>query len=154
MLRTYKAQSHIAVSREDVWATISQSNFVKDFLPEIGRDICKLTLFTLAMHKHPFDVMPAYMVPNKIISWDVVANTAIELTRKDLSADIKHIDLTLQANGDDTVVSFEVHYKTRLNASFLQTERAIRGLFNQKLKVLEQDLATLQPRQHLHAVFN
>tara|TARA_R110002111_G_C5946310_1_gene368172 strand:+ start:612 stop:1076 length:465 start_codon:yes stop_codon:yes gene_type:complete len=154
MLRTYKSQSYIAVSPDEVWATISHSDFVTDFLPEVGRDICKLTLFTLAMHKHPFDVMPAYMVPNKIISWDIHANTAIELARKDLSAEIEHIDITLEDDGNGTAVTIEVHYQTRLCATFLQTERTIRGLFNKKLNVLKQDLELTQPSQQLQAAFN
>jgi len=154
MLRTYKSQCHIAVSPDEVWSTISRSAFVKDFLPEIGRDICKLTLFTLAMHKHPFDVMPAYMIPNKIISWDVDANTSIELARRDLVAEIKHIDITLHDSGNGTAVRFEVQYETRLSSTFLQTERSIRGLFNQKLNLLKQDLESTQTSQQLQAVFN
>jgi len=155
MIRTYKTQINIAVTADEVWETITQAEFTSDFLPEISRNPSKLTLFKLAMHRNALKVMPAYMVDKKTISWDSNANTSIELARKDLAAEINNVDISLRDNGHSTSVSIEVHYTTQFNATFLQTERAVRGLFNRKLNVLKQDLeSTTQQRHQLQAAYN
>jgi carbon monoxide dehydrogenase subunit G len=155
MLRTYQAQINIAATTDEVWKAIIQPEFTRDFLPEVNRSFAKLTLFKLAMHKNAYNVMPAYMVRNKTISWDTNANTSIELARKDLAATIHNIDINLRDKGNRTLVTIEVDYATKLNSTFLQIERTIRGLFKHKLDILKQDLeSTKQERYQMQPAYN
>jgi hypothetical protein len=155
MLRTYQAHINIAVTTDEVWKAIIQPEFTRDFLPEVNRSFAKLTLFKLAMHKNAYKVMPAYMVRNKTISWDTNANTSIKLARKDVAATINNIDINLRDKGNRTLVTIEVNYETKLNSTFLQTERTVRGLFMHRLSILKQDLESIKHEQYqLQAAYN
>ena len=155
MLRTYQAHINIAAKTDEVWKAIIEPRFTRDFLPEVNRSFVKLTLFKLAMHKNAYNVMPAYMVRNKTISWDTNANTSIELARKDLASTIHNIDINLRDKRNRTLVTIEVNYETKLNSTFLQTERTIRGLFKHKLDILKQDFeSSKQERSQIQPVYN
>jgi hypothetical protein len=65
MIRTFKAQTTINVDSNTAWDAFSSTRFVKDFLPEIYKDILGLNLFYLARHKNGLEVTPAYVVPNR-----------------------------------------------------------------------------------------
>ena len=148
MLRTHQTQINLIATVDEVWKTIIEPDFARDFLPEISRDTSNLSLFKLANHKNPLNLMPAYMVRNKTISWDCIANTSIKLARKDLDVEINNIDITLQDNKYNTLVTIEVNYASKLNSKFLLAERIIKGLFSHKLEVLKQDLELNRQERH------
>jgi len=67
MIRTFKAQTDITIDSSVVWNTIKDRQFIKDFLPEIYKDISGMSLAEFALDKNGFDLMPSYSVPNKTI---------------------------------------------------------------------------------------
>jgi len=142
MIRTFKAQTTINVDSNTAWDAVSSTRFVKDFLPEIYKDILGLNLFYLARHKNGLEVTPAYVVPNKTIHWNSNANTAIELARRDLKVNIKHVEINIEKGNHATNVSIEVEYDSRFGANFMLIRKIIKSLFSYKLTVLKADLET------------
>jgi hypothetical protein len=142
MIRTFKTQTTINVDSNTAWDAISSRRFVKDFLPEIYKDILGLNLFYLARHKNALEVMPAYVVPNKTIHWNSNANTAIELSRRDLKVNIKHVEINIEKRNHATNISIAVEYDSRFGANFVLIRKIIKYLFSHKLTVLKQNLET------------
>jgi len=140
MMRTFKAHTTIAANKDTTWNAVSSSCFVKDFLPEVYKDISGLSFSYLAMHKNDLVVMPAYVVPTKTIHWNNNSTTSIKLARNDLNVTIDHIEISLEAKGDSTIVMIEVEYDSRLGAEFMLIKNIIQTLFSHKLTILKQDL--------------
>lgn len=140
MIRTFKAQTDIAIDSSVVWNTIKDRRFVKDFLPEIYKDVSGMSLAEFALDKNGFDVLPAYAVPNKTIHWQNNGQTVIELTRQDLQLTIDHVEINIASNADSTTVEIAVEYESRLGANFMLIHKIIKTLFSHKLTVLKEDL--------------
>ena len=140
MIRTFKAQTDIAIDSSVVWNTIKDRRFVKDFLPEIYKDVSGMSLAEFALDKNGFDVLPAYAVQNKTIHWQNNGKTVIELTRHDLQLTIDHVEISIASNADSTTVEIAVEYESRLGANFMLIHKIIKTLFSHKLTVLKEDL--------------
>jgi hypothetical protein len=154
MIRTFKAQTDIAIDSSVVWNTIKHRKFVKDFLPEIYKDILGMSLAKLALHKNGLDVMPSYVVPDKTIHWHNSGQTVIELTRSDLPVMIDHVEINMKAVGDTTAVDIVVEYNSPIGANFMLINKIIKTLFSHKLAVLKQDLEMYkQDDTNLQAAF-
>ena len=154
MIRTFKAQTDIAIDSSVVWNTIKDRQFVKDFLPEIYKDISGMSLAEFALDKNGFDVMPSYAVPNKTIHWQNNGQTVIELTRQDLQLTIDHVEINIVSNTNSTTVEITVEYDSPFGANFMLVHKIIKTLFSHKLTVLKEDLEIhKQDGTHLQAAF-
>lgn len=140
MKRLFKTRVNLASDSVSVWNALTQNSFVNDFLPEITRDISKLTLKRLAMHKHGLTVMPSYAIPNKTLHWRRGAGLNISMARQDLNVIIDDIEINLSEADGHTTVELSVNYNAKLGARFLLAENAIQHLFSHKLTILKQDL--------------
>lgn len=154
MIRTFKAQTDIAIDSSVVWNTIKDRQFVKDFLPEIYKDISDMSLAEFALDKNGFDVMPSYAAPNKTIHWQNNGQTVIELTRQDLQLTIDHVEINIVSNTNSTTVEITVEYDSPFGANFMLVHKIIKTLFSHKLTVLKEDLEIhKQDGTHLQAAF-
>ena len=84
--------------------------------------------------------MPAYAVPTKTIHWNNNSSSSIKLAWNDLNVTIDHIEISLQAKDDSTIVVIEVEYDSRLGAESMLIKNIIQTLFSHKLTILKQDL--------------
>ena len=154
MIRTFKAQTDITIDSSVVWNTIKDRQFIKDFLPEIYKDISGMSLAEFALDKNGFDLMPSYSVPNKTIHFQNNGQTVIELTRKDLQLTIDHVEINIVSNTDSTTVEIAVEYDSPFGANFMLVHKIIKTLFSHKLTVLREDLEIhKQDGTHLQAAF-
>ena len=142
MKTTYTAKATIKAHIEDTWETISQPDFVKDFLPEIKKTTNELSPYVRTKHRNAKSVQPSYAVLGRAIGWSKVAGTDIRLARKDVNANIDAVDIKLEERGSNTRVIVEVTYSPRLGKNYFLEHRCIRGLFNIKLNVLKQEIET------------
>lgn len=141
MSTRYITQTKITADPPQVWQAITQCDFVKNYLPEIKRDFNNLKpTAPLYRHKNLDKLLPAYVVQGKAISWDSNANTTIKLTRSDLNANIRSVDIDITAADGYTNVNIEVNYKPKLDKNFFLTHASVHNLFNHKLQVLKQDI--------------
>lgn len=125
MLMTFKTQKAMPADIDNVWAEITQADFVKQFLPEVS-----------SKKGH---TQASYAVPGKVIAWHQNNNLTIKMNNKDLNVDIESIEITLSEQGNQTVASLEVEFHVEINTKALHALRAIRALFHKKLVVLKQD---------------
>jgi len=154
MIRTFKAQTDITIDSSVVWNTIKDRQFIKDFLPEIYKDISGMSLAEFALDKNGFDLMPSYSVPNKTIHFQNNGQTVIELTRKDLQLTIDHVEINIVSNTDSTTVEVAVEYDSPFGANLMLLHKIIKTLFSHKLTVLREDLEIhKQDGTHLQAAF-
>ena len=140
MKTTYKAQITVQTDVEEAWNAITQKNFVKEFFPEIKKDISNLGEYVLRTHKNLEQLAPSYMVLNQAIGWANSGTTEIKLPRKDVDANIESIDILLINKGEYTTVKVEVNYSPKIGKNFFLAHRCVRGLIAIKLAVLKKDL--------------
>lgn len=135
MLMTLKTEKAMPADLKTVWAEITQADFVKQFLPEIKTNQDR--------------ILPAYVVKGSVLSWSNNRSTDIRLVNKDLDVNITSIELSLTRKGENTLLTFEVEFETKINRKFIHALRAIRALFHKKLAVLKQDLEHNQINHNL-----
>lgn len=155
MNRTYKTSTNITVHPATLWCTLNNPRFVHDFFPEISRDLHH-SLKYFSEHKQGFEIKPSYAIPNKRLHWQNNLGLSISLARKDLPVTINFIEISLQQKQDNVVnVEIAVDYDTKLGSLFLLSENAIKDIFDRKLAVLQEDLASEQvPVDCLNAIYN
>jgi hypothetical protein len=144
MINTFKIHIITAIDKDMVWNTLTNPSFVKDFLPEVQRNLMGLNLYTLSKHKNGLDVMPAYVIKHKTIHWINNLNITIELAKTDLNIDINHIEINLDTKNNRSIVSIEVQYNSPLDLNYLKGHKVIKSLFSRKLMVLKQDLEKIK----------
>ena len=142
MNTTYKTQIKVQADINSTWNAVTQSSFAKAFFPEIKKDLTCMGEYVRKTHKNAEQVLPSYMIPHRAIGWTTGAGTTIELPRKDVHANIESIDLQLDEQGNNTIVSIEVVYAPNIDKHFFFTNRCVKGLMDIKLAVLKQDLET------------
>ena len=142
MNTTYKTKIKVHAGIASTWKTITQADFVKDFFPEIKKDLSAMGEYVRSTHKNAGQTNPDYMIPHRAAGWTTGAGTRIELPRKDVHAIIESIDLQLADSGNSTVVAIEITYAANFDRHFLFAQRCVRGLINTKLTVLKQELET------------
>ena len=140
MNTTYKTKTTINASIENAWEAVTHVTFVKEFLPEIKKNINKVSPYVRATHRNAEHVQPCYAVYGQAIGWNKVAGTDIRLPRKDVNANIDVVDIRLEERGKNTRVIVEVTYNPTLGKNYLLAHRCIRGLFGIKLNVLKKEL--------------
>ena len=136
----YKTQMTVHADVENVWDAITQQRFVKDFFPEIKKDLSNLSDYVFRTHKNTERLLPAYMLPNHVIGWAKGGATDIRLPRKDVNANIKTIDIELIAKGENTKIKIEVDYSPKFDKNFFLAHRCVRGLMEIKLAILKQEI--------------
>ncbi len=139
MSKTYRTETTVLANTKTVWDTISQELFVKNFLPEIKSPSSK--------------VMPSYVIPGKLISWNSSHRLAMGLSRKDLNAHIDAIDITVKSIDNITLVTLEVSFNPELNKQYFLVHKAIRTLFDKKLAILKDDLEQAMSSESLEMVY-
>ncbi len=117
-------QKTIRADKQTIWAELLKADFAKDFLPEIKSIKGK--------------ALPSYSIPGKLLSWNKVSSTTIEMANKDLKANIASIELELEPIGNITVVRFEISLDNKFDLASIHRYRAIQALFNIKLAVLKE----------------
>ena len=140
MNATYKAQTTIHASTDAVWNAIARESFVKDFLPEVKKDISAMGEYIQTTHRNASSVLPSYAVTGRAIGWNTGAGKTIRLPRKDVHANIEAVDIQLESHENDTKVTIEVTYNPKVGKNFMLANRCVRGLFSIKLNVLKQDI--------------
>lgn len=153
MNTTYTAKTTINADIEDTWEAITQPNFVKEFLPEIKKNMNELSAYVRNTHRNAESVQPTYAVRGQAIGWNKVAETDIRLPRKDVNANIDAVDIKLEERGNYTRVIVEVTYNPRIGKNFMLAHRCIRGLFGIKLNVLKKELEADTNRTQLTPAF-
>ena len=78
------------------------------------------------------------------MGWSTGAGTVIRLPRKDVAANIEHVDIRIEGRGEYTQVTFAVQYAPQFGKHYFLAHRCVRGLFNLKLNVLKKDLEAQQ----------
>jgi len=155
MSTRYICRTKILASPTQVWKAITQENFAKHFFPEIKRDFSNInSTMPLYCHQNADKLLPAYITPGKTISWDTNANTSIRLIRNDLNANIRSIDIDIEASDGGTLVSLKVNYKPKLNNMFFHTHACVRNLFEAKLYILKNDLETKPTAVECSPIYN
>lgn len=153
MNTTYTAQTTIYTDIEDTWEAITQPSFVKEFLPEIKKNLTELGTYVRNTHSSVDRVQPCYAIPGQAIGWNKVAGVDIRLPRKDVNANIDAVDIKLEEHGNNTRVIIEVTYNPRFGKHFILAHRCIRGLFGIKLNVLKNELEANNDRAQLTPSF-
>lgn len=142
MNTTYETHINIHADIDSTWNAVTRPNFVKEFFPEIKKDLSRMGKYIQSTHKNAASVLPEYMVPHRSLGWTTGAGTVIELPRKDIHANIESIDIRFEEKGRNTTASMEVVFAPDFDNHFLFVHRCIKGLMNIKLAVLKQDLET------------
>jgi hypothetical protein len=70
--------------------------------------------------------------------------TTIQLARRDLKVVINHVQIHLETKKGNTTVSIEVKYDTRLGLDFMLANKAIKGLFNDKMLKLNKNIEAIK----------
>ncbi len=125
---------------ESVWNAVTHTGFIKNFFPEIQKDLSEMGEYVRATHRSPNNVLPDYSTPQRALGWTSGAGLHITLPRKDVQANIESIDICLESKGDKTRIMIATVYAPRLDKNFRLAHRCIRGLMNIKLAVLKRDL--------------
>lgn len=136
----YKSQIMVYTDVESAWNAVTQANFIKNFFPEIKKDLSKMGQYIQTMHRNPNEIAPVYMIPRRALGWTSGAGIQIELPRKDVQANIESIDIRLESKGAKTQIVIETVYAPKLDRNIWFAHRCIRGLMNIKLAVLKRDL--------------
>ena len=137
---THTAKMTIQADADTIWEAITRNDFVKDFLPEVRKNIQTMGDYAQATHRNAKDVLPAYAVTGQAIGWNTVTGTTIALPRKDTPANIEAIDIQLNETARGTTVTIEVEYNPEFGQNFFETRRCLKGLFGIKLNVLKRNL--------------
>jgi len=153
MNMTHTAKATIQADVDTIWEAITETDFVKDFLPEVRKNLQAMGEYAQATHRNAQQVLPAYAVPGQAIGWNAVTGTTIALPRKDTPANIEAIDIQLEKNARGTKVTIEVQYNPKLGENLFETRRCLKGLFGIKLNVLKQDLEADQAPAHWMPAF-
>jgi hypothetical protein len=153
MNTTYTAKKTINADIEDAWKAITQSSFVKEFFPEIKKNMNELSTYIRNTHRNAELVQPCYAVHCQAIGWNKVNGTVIRLPRKDVNAHIDAVDIKLEERGHYTRVIVEVTYNPRIGKNFILAHRCIKGLFSIKLSVLKKELEADTNRTQLTPAF-
>ena len=144
----HTAKAIIQTDAQTLWEAITATDFVKDFLPEVRKNIQAMGEYAQATHRNAEQVLPAYAVAEQAIGWNAVTGTTIALPRKDTPANIEAIDIQLEAHARGTKITIEVQYNPTLGNNFFETRRCMKGLFGIKLNVLKRDLEADQAPIH------
>ena len=154
MIKIFKIQTEIHVDKSNTWNVVSNSFFVRDFLPEIYKNVVALNFPCLTVQKNGLDILPAYVIRNNRIHWKRNEGTGIKLTKSSLNVTINHIEINLETQRGHTLVSLEVEYNNPFGLNFMLANKVIKSLFSHKLFVLKQDLETKkQSRTNLESNF-
>ena len=140
MIMNYKTQISVHADLEAVWDAVIHSDFIKDYFPEIKKDLTGMSTYILNSHRNPGQTFPTYVIPRHALGWTAGAGIDIALPRKDVRANFESIDIHLVSNGAKTKIMVETVYAPELNKDFFFVLRCIRGLMKIKLAVLKQDL--------------
>ncbi|MBX2883181.1 MAG: hypothetical protein KTR32_24730 [Granulosicoccus sp.] len=116
----------------NVWDIVNTSQFEQDFLPEIRRSSAD-------------DSGPSEVVEGSMIQWMEQGNFAIELTRKDLNVTINSIKIEMEERGNGVNVRMTVNYEKGIEKHFVKAHMAVRSLFTNKLRVLQDDFLPAVP---------
>ena len=144
---THTAKVTINADITTTWDAITENGFVKDFLPEVQKDITGMGEYVQRTHQNATRVMPAQVTPGQFIAWTTQAGTRIELPRQDTQANIQAVEIQLKEKGVFTEVTIEVNYNPDMNTKVFETRRCLKGLFGIKLNVLKNDLEAEQHMQ-------
>ena len=136
----YKSKITVYADIESVWNSVTQPGFIKNFFPEIKKDLSEMGKYVRATHPNPNEVSPVYAIPQRALGWTSGAGIQIALPRKDVKANIESIDIRLVAKGAKTQIIIETDYSPKLDRNFWFAHRCIRGLINIKLAVLKRNL--------------
>ena len=135
-------KTHVTVQTdiESTWNAVTQPDFIKEFFPEVKKDLSCMGEYVRNKHQNAGQESPEYMIPYRAMGWTSGAGTVIKLPRKDVHANIESMDIQFTAKGGYTTVSIEVVYAPNFDKHFFFAHRCIRGLMNIKLAALKQDL--------------
>ena len=125
---TYQNTIHLNTDVTSAWDAITHPHFERDFLPEIRRPRSLAT-------------GPTESISGKLLRWCATDDTKIKLTRTDLNVAISAIEISLTPLSSGVAVTMRVNYEKRFESKFVKAHMAVRGLFNQKLRVLKEDVA-------------
>ena len=67
---THTAKMTIQADADTIWEAITRNDFVKDFLPEVRKNIQTMGDYAQATHRNAKDVLPAYAVTGQAIGWE------------------------------------------------------------------------------------
>ena len=140
MKTTYTKEITIAADVATTWDAITAPRFVKDFLPEIKKDLQGMGEYVKATHPRMNHVGPDYVAHEEAIGWSAGAGTAIRLPRKDVEANIEAVDIQVEGQRGFTKVRIDVQYAPEVGNRYILARRCVRGLFGMKLDVLKKDL--------------
>lgn len=140
MNTTFTKEITIRADAATTWAAMNQTRFVKDFLPEVKKDLQGMGEYVLRTHPNADQVAPDYVASGEAMGWSTGAGTAIRLPRKDVEANIESVDIRVEDQGEYTKVRIEVNYAPDFDKHFILAHRCVRGLFGMKLNVLKKDL--------------
>ena len=138
----YSKEITIKADADTTWDAITQSRFVKDFLPEVKKDLQGMGEYIRRTHPNAALVAPDYVAAGEAMGWSTGAGTAIRLPRKDVEANIDSVDIRVEGRGQYTKVAIEVHYNPVFGERYFLARRCVQGLFGMKLDVLKKDLET------------
>ena len=146
MNTTFTKEISIQADVNSTWDAISQTGFVKDFLPEVKKDLQGMGEYVRRTHPNAEQLGPDYVVPGQAMGWSAGAGTTIRLPRKDVQANIESVDIRIEGQGQFTQVTIEVNYAPEFGQYFFLAHRCVRGLFGMKLTVLKEDLEKNAPQ--------
>lgn len=148
----YRTKTVVPADIETLWNYLIQPGFVKDFLPEIKRDLSGSSEYVYRSHRNEARTLPSYAVPYQNIGWVSGSGVTIRLPRKDVDAAIEAVTVLLKGKGNKTKVTLEVNYNPSIGKHFIFVSRCVRALFTAKLRVLKQDFdAQYEPVDSLYA---
>ena len=136
----FTAQITVYADIETVWRSLTQADFIKEYFPEIKKNLSGMGKYIQSTHPNPKLTSATYLIPRRAIGFTSGAGIDITLPRKDLQANIESIDIQLKEKGGTTKIKMAVVYTAGLGRSFFLVHRCIRGLMNIKLAVLKQDI--------------
>lgn len=142
MKSTYKAKTTIYAEPDAVWAAMTETDFTKDYFPEIKKDLSAMGEYVQRTHQRRDTVSPDYAIPGQAMGWTTGASTKIRIPRKDVEANIQAIDVQIVLRGENTQIAIEVTFDPEFNTNLVFVCHCVRAMVNAKLKALKQDIET------------
>ena len=65
----YKTKTTIHADPEVVWAAITETDFTKDYFPEIKKDLSAMGEYVQRTHQRRDTVSPDYVIPGQAMGW-------------------------------------------------------------------------------------
>ena len=136
---TYTTSATVYADQETVSNFFEQADVIKEYFPEIKKDISAMGEYVQFTHSNPALVCPDYQVAGGF-GWTAGAGIQIRLPRKDIAADITALDIEYAPRGHHTHIKIAVTFNAKFNKTLPLVLRCIQAMVKAKLNAFEQDI--------------